>query len=253
MNALADAAFELAFDGHLVFPLRPGMKTPATEHGVKDATADVERAKRWWAKHPDCNIGVACGHRYDVFDVDDARQLDPAILLAVVNLEGPMVQTPSGGAHFYGAPGACGNRAKFVPGCDWRGLGGYVVAPPSRDHRGIWEWANGCDLFVPIPTWPPVIIEALAPPPARKFPAEDSDRQGSPEKALEGLIRTVVTAPVGRRNDALNWAAYRARDHVGAGRIESREAAVGLISAGLQSGLPEKEVVATVRSGLGEV
>ena len=39
-------------------------------HGVKDATCNRARILAWWTRHPQANIGLACGHRFDVLDVD---------------------------------------------------------------------------------------------------------------------------------------------------------------------------------------
>jgi hypothetical protein len=31
-------------------------------HGVKDATTNRARVLAWWTRHPQANIGLACGH-----------------------------------------------------------------------------------------------------------------------------------------------------------------------------------------------
>ncbi len=47
--------------GWPVSPCRARAKTPATAHGVKDATTDPEIIRRWWTDMPTGNIGIACG------------------------------------------------------------------------------------------------------------------------------------------------------------------------------------------------
>lgn len=59
-----------------------------------------------------------------------------------------------------------------------------------------------------------------------------------------------MTAPVGQRNARLHWAACRAGEHITAGRLDRLAAVGALESAGLDVGLGEREVTATVRSGL---
>jgi hypothetical protein len=263
MTALADAAFEYAFDGWPVFPLKPGTKVPLTEHGVLDATIDIATVTAWWQRYPAANIGLACGVKFDVFDVDDARDLDPAILSAAVNLDGPMVITPGNGAHFYGAPGASGNRARFLPGCDWRGANGYVVGPPSRDDRGSWEWADGCGPTMAIPEWPAVILEALAPKaqPSRRLEGSvevtdvgyfsvRGDKTRYVQAAVRGELDAVLSAPVGSRNHQLNVASLKLGTLVGAGLLEEQAAEIMLSEAGIGVGLEHREVAGTVRSGL---
>jgi len=39
-------------------------------HGVKGATTNRARILAWWTRHPQANIGLATGHRFDVLDVD---------------------------------------------------------------------------------------------------------------------------------------------------------------------------------------
>jgi hypothetical protein len=61
---------------------------------------------------------------------------------------GPLVRTGGGGWHFYLAPTGLGNnRPRDLEHVDWRGRGGYVVAPPSRHASGHpYEWIPGRDL-----------------------------------------------------------------------------------------------------------
>lgn len=46
--------------GFRIFPLKPGLKTPLTEHGLKDATSAPETILIWWAKWPNANIAILC-------------------------------------------------------------------------------------------------------------------------------------------------------------------------------------------------
>jgi hypothetical protein len=144
---IGSAAYEYAKAGWPVFPLATKSKAPAIPKnkggkGFKQATTDPERIKRWWARHPDHNIGLATGHRFDVIDIDtkdadgnpttagikslmnllDTHKIPPTHAIAV---------TASGGMHFYVKPTGKGNYQAIRPGVDYRGIGGYVVAPPS--------------------------------------------------------------------------------------------------------------------------
>ena len=49
-----------------MFPLKPGLKTPACAHGVDDATRDEAQIRTWWKKMPNANIGVAGGVIVDI-------------------------------------------------------------------------------------------------------------------------------------------------------------------------------------------
>ena len=52
-----------------------------------------------------------------------------------LRLGGPLTRTGSGW-HYYLAPAGSGNRAGLLEHVDWRGVGGYAVAPPSRHASG---------------------------------------------------------------------------------------------------------------------
>jgi hypothetical protein len=145
-------ALAYAASGQPVFPCRssgPRAKTPLTPNGFYDASADPERIASWWTRHPDAAIGIPTGAPYfTVLDIDkmhvdgfDAYQrLHRAGLL---NGGGRLVQTPSGGIHRYFRGGAHRNASLRDLGVDLRGVGGYVIAPPtwidSPDRQGRYE------------------------------------------------------------------------------------------------------------------
>lgn len=132
--------------GWPVFPLRPGTKEPMTAHGFHDATLDPDQAAQWWQRVPTANIGIPTGHRFDVIDID-YRVPGTAERESTVERAGQfppvhgIVTTASGGRHLYVHPTGAGNAAGTAGGMDYRGRGGYVVAPPSRRADGRdWEW-----------------------------------------------------------------------------------------------------------------
>lgn len=149
-DALSKAAGWYAANGFAIFPLRPGGKAPATTHGLHDASTDAEVIRDWWTATPLANIGLRTGLTYDVIDVDvpdgylslnelKAADLVPPILGRVV--------TARNGMHLYiAADPEAGNWAGKFPGIDYRGINGYVVAPPSRSEVGMWVWTTPLDL-----------------------------------------------------------------------------------------------------------
>lgn len=121
-------------------------KKPATRNGFKDATTDFGKIRSWWAANPTLNIGLPTGVCFDAIDVDplsggqeswaEFRQQK-----SLPDIHG-RVLTASEGFHLYVEVTGYGNRAGIMPGIDYRGRGGYVVAPPSQLHssRG-WRWS----------------------------------------------------------------------------------------------------------------
>jgi Bifunctional DNA primase/polymerase, N-terminal len=135
-------------------------------HGVKDATTNRARVLAWWTSHPLANIGLACGHRFDVLDVDGSAGEQAMRALAAehgLTSSGPLVRTGGGGWHYYLAPTGLGNvRPTGLEHVDWRGRGGYVVAPPSRHRSGHpYRWVPQRDLEVAPGEVPSVLLERL--------------------------------------------------------------------------------------------
>jgi len=156
-GALAAAARWYALQGLPVFPLTPGAKTPlparlaccwgSHRRGCTDALANVQAVEHWWREHPTSNIGLATGHLVDVIDQDGPGSwrawLDGADWPAVLGV----VSTPrDGGVHRYIWRTGRGNGQKIAPGIDYRGRGGYVVAPPSIVDGRLYRWLTPLQL-----------------------------------------------------------------------------------------------------------
>ena len=155
---LRACALAYARQGWPVFPLREQAKEPLTKQGFKDAvyisdpTTTIQQAHdivlAWWSQWPDANIGIATGLVFDVLDIDSddaGRQLQHWIEErdgSFYRHAGPVSRTGKG-LHLLFAPTGYGNRAKLLDApVDFRGKGGYIVAPPSihpLGHRYRWD------------------------------------------------------------------------------------------------------------------
>jgi hypothetical protein len=152
LPGLCASALWYAKQGLHVFPVQAGGKQPYPgTHGCKDATTNQAQIHVWWTRWPDANIGIATGHLVDVIDIDGP----PAGIkswgrLKVENKLPPIlgkVSTPRpGGNHLYVPATGRGNGAKVAPGIDYRGAGGYVVAPPSETPVGRYVWYQPLEL-----------------------------------------------------------------------------------------------------------
>ena len=134
--------------GLRVFPLTPGTKIPLKgSRGCLDATSDPDQINAWWTRTPEANIGIATGHLVDVVDIDGLEgQTSRADLwdkvFADIDAENlGKVSTPTpGGMHVYVAADGTPNGTHLAPSVDYRGAGGYVVAPPSSTPDGVYRW-----------------------------------------------------------------------------------------------------------------
>ncbi len=134
-------------------------KKPFSSWSTNQETKHTEdEIRALWDSHPNANPAIVTGEISGivVVDVDDmenglanlAEYIPPSI-------ETPTARTPTGGLHFYFKhPGEkIGNNRGGIPGCDFQGDGGYVVAPPSyceyvkkgKQIKGFYEWIKSPD------------------------------------------------------------------------------------------------------------
>jgi hypothetical protein len=166
-TSLVGAALWYAEHGLHVFPLQPRSKQPwERSHGCSDATTDAQQIRHWWSIEAQSNVGIATGHVVDVIDIDgllgnrslarllrscehegnDCACSDDVIARerqALSHVIGTVSTPRAGGRHLYVPATGKGNRAfkdMKRKGIDYRGLGGYVVAPPSVTDAGIYRW-----------------------------------------------------------------------------------------------------------------
>jgi Bifunctional DNA primase/polymerase, N-terminal/Primase C terminal 1 (PriCT-1) len=156
------AALAFAKKGMAVFPCRPRDKRPATANGLKDATTSADAIQAWWQHSPDYNIGVATGAVSGIFVVDidgvdaeaELRKLEAEHGALPASVEAITAR----GRHVYfkwpDQP-VRNSASKIAPGVDTRGVGGYVLAPPSVHPSGRrYEWSVDCaDHFAEAPSW----------------------------------------------------------------------------------------------------
>lgn len=254
-KSLLKAAHKFAAKGQPVFPCRTQgekAKRPYTKHGVDDASTDPAQILRWWKANPDAAVGLATGVKWDVLDVDTKNGIDGRVHLPYLQRIGLLdgckrvARTPSGGWHLYfkAAPGNT-NKANRDLGLDVRGLGGYVLAPPSYietdEYRGSYVDEGKTSGSNDDPLMFGLIVSALRPvnvdskEPVVLLPSE---RRASVAHLREWLLNRQS----GERNNALHWAVCRCIDN----GIDPHE----MLEPAMEIGLGEEESLATIGSAL---
>lgn len=250
-GAVRAAALRFAGAGTAVFPCVSLEKRPLTEHGFLDATTDAEQVAEWFRRWPDANLAVPTGAPgYDVLDVDVRggasgwfayHQAREAGLTAGWT---HAVRTPSGGLHLY-YPGTDQRSASLSSRhLDFRGVGGYVVVPPSRvrteTYAGDYELIARNDKASRELDWS-AVRELVAPPTSPRAAQGAGPTAATPPAVTDWLARWLTGQSEGNRNQALFWAACRAAER---GVADSRP----LVAAAVSIGLTEREATTTVRS-----
>jgi hypothetical protein len=281
MSALVQAALAYAGRGIPVYPVhwpRPGWgeaslacscsrgaacnrpaKHPLVRHGIHDASIDPAQLKDWWQRWPQANLGLATGIIFDALDVDGPAGLAALGQLARtvdLRLPGPRVATGGGGWHYWFTPTGLGNRPpRGLSHVDWRGIGGCVLAPPSRHvSGGSYHWLRALD-EAPIPEVPAALRALLDP--DRPTSARSADPTGPAgpgrlpafghpygRRVLAALGRAIP----GHRNRTLNRTAFKVYRYVAGGVLDDQEVTLAFTTAALAIGLGAAEIGRTLAS-----
>lgn len=230
---------------------RPG-KHPRNRGGLTGASTDPAVITEWWRLWPDANLGGLTGDVFDVCDVDGPDGIAAvAPLLGACHGEAPLVRTGSGGWHLLFTPTGLGNRVGFLPATDWRGVGGYVVLPPSQHISGgrYAQVRHG-----ELPAVPPALLEALTPPGPAALPTVPrlpvARPAGYGPAALAREAEHVAATREPGRNHALNRAAFSLGQLIAAGQLTEDQVTAELTVAAVSAGLAEAEAARTIASGL---
>lgn len=250
-----NAAVAYASLGWPTFPCRPAGKAPLTKHGRNDATVDLDQVNAWWDRWPDANVAIATGPPGPTVVDCDGPVGRRSWQELVGTWSAPWSITGGGGWHvFYAGDETIRNRVGWLDKVDLRGVGGYVIAPPSVHETGnVYRWERApVDL---LPNLPIGIRDLLAvedrPRPAVVIPWNLSSVGGGyGTAALEGECERVAGAAAGTRNDTLVRSAFRIGQLVAAGRVDPAAAVDELLRAAVAAGLPVSEASKTVLSGL---
>ncbi|MBP31656.1 MAG: hypothetical protein CL858_28395 [Cupriavidus sp.] len=304
---MVEHALIYARHGIPVLPCNPATKQPLVPRdedangnpipktgGLYKATCDEAQIRAWWREHPHAMIGLRTGPESGLFAIDQdvpKKPGDPDGVAAwewVTAAHGDVPTThthitPSGGLHLlFAYPESItitNSRGALPPGIDVRGIGGYIIAAPSRRADGR-EYRlaqpEHAFQFARVPDRLLDLLRKAEPTPASKVspraevaPEHEPDARsnGGRSRAINGdvpdsyILRAVeeecaavAQAPRGQRNSVLNVAAFKLGTFVGAGRLDAGTATHRLLEAAVTSGLVQDDgqhaALATIESGL---
>jgi hypothetical protein len=241
----------------------PG-KHPCLAGWPRAASTTPAEVRRWWQRWPQANVGLITGARFDVLDLDGPAGVE-ALGASLghghpAEHPGPLVRTGGGGWHLLYAPTGVGNRVGLLPGVDWRGHGGLIVAPPSVHASGrAYRWVR--PLSGGLPAVPDRLRARLAPPRAERTsttppPPAATDRASAYARAaLDRETAAVRAAAPGTCNHTLNRAAFNLGQLVAAGLLDAEQVAAVLLEAALAAPATghadrERKARQTITSGL---
>jgi hypothetical protein len=263
VGQLLEAALAYAAQGIKVLPCwwrdfnKIKAKAPIAHlapNGKDDATTNESLIRYWWKTKPKAVIGGVVPDGVVVLDLDP-RHTDIDLHLWLTDTLGINTHTlichsgnNDGGYHLYAKawPGRI-NHKRIPAGVDIREAGkNYCILPPSihpatgKPYR--WNVPDDATLLDEIANvLGPVWNFLTEPDPPGTYRASSN---GQPSQAqLEGILRKVAGAVNGERNSLLYWGACRLTED-----SYPKEAFNALYMAGMHTGLPNHEVVKTIRS-----
>lgn len=190
-----------------VIPLKPGEKVPYFSwEPFQSRIASRAEITSWWSNTPQANVGIVTGKVSNLFVVDldkyaegyDEEKTSEYIPDSIIT---PAVNTPRGGQHLYfvNPEGDITIKARILPGIDYRGQGGYVVAPPSVNGTGKpYAWIDGMGLEIPLSHLPDALSNLIS------FKGGIIRGGNSPSRQMSSLSSNVVNYfESGRRDEDL--------------------------------------------------
>ena len=216
-------------------------KHPRTRHGIKDATTDPAKIRRWWRQWPQANIAIATGKPsgFDALDIDPPKGGD-ASLGKLPSLPDTVVQLSGGGGYHYlfvHRPGLK-NGVDLLPGIDLKTTGGMIIVAPSLHQSGqryTWEPSSRPG-DVELAAWPEAVLDGLGclktdPSNSRPKTTGGNGSTAYGKKALADEAATVESAKPGSQETTLNTAAFNVGQLVAGDALDEMEAFEVLVDA----------------------
>lgn len=244
--------------------------TSAHRRGLYDAlggpewqliTTDHEAILKMKFRHAETTgIGILTGPVYYVVDIDgEEGAVAWKDLVGEDYMPDRWVAKTGRGLHLWFADWREWPTTKLAEKLDFKGVGGYVAAPPSMHPNGHrYEWLLPPSFIEPPMEMPaPLIAQLEAGQFARVRAKEDRAVKKLERSALNedgmlvnttsfaGIIERMKSAEPGERNNVLNWAAFTMVGD-GASDADLQE----LAAAAQERGMPDREIVRTINSAL---
>jgi len=265
---LLNTAFQLIGQGFAVLPIAPRSKRPLLSkaqggRGYLDGTTDLDVFWRLIRKRNDANLAIACEPSGIVVVDVDPRNGGRANLVRLEKELGPLPYTmecktggkPQGWHLYFKAPEDAVFKGEIAKGVDLKHRG-YVLVPDSQHPSGqFYRWRAGlgpgeCPVATLPEAWLANMLKeqplAAAVRSVSISIARESTAYGL--SALQKECAALRHAARGGRNNQLNRSTYNLARLVAGGELEGEQARSSLVAAGMETGLPELEVLKTVKS-----
>lgn len=145
-KSILQTALQYLTKSYSVIPVKSNKKPFIQWEEFQQRHPTQDEVREWWKKWPSANIAIVTGKVSGicVIDIDEEGGFEAIQNYIPDSLIIPTSKTPKGGQHLYFKmpEQSIGNNSRILPGCDFRGEGGYIIAPPSKGYT----WLNGLSL-----------------------------------------------------------------------------------------------------------
>jgi hypothetical protein len=232
MSEAKRAAREYVQRGWSVIPVGTN-KRPLIEWKEFQSRLPMMKEIDAWAE--DAQVGIVTGavSGLGVIDIDSDKGMAGLKKILPDGFRAPTVHTPRGGIHLYCKyTPAIGNKVGAgIEGVDFRGDGGYVVAPPSMGAGKQYHWNKEANLSVPLPQVPDEYVRLVIR--ATGLVGEKTWKVADGKMFTEGR----------RNNDFFHFALRLAK-----GKADQAEAYAYLKVMADKSGFPDRELKMVIES-----
>ena len=245
-KSILEHALRYAKRGLTVIPCKPDDKKSYIKwERYQKERSTPEEIEAWWLKWPNAMIGIVTGEISGIFVIDcdtpegyeEIQKLFPDALVI------PIARTPRGGWHLwfiYPVGSKITSGTGLVPGVDFRGEGGYIIAPPSVNGDGkgyTWQEELSLGEVEPQPV-PDAIINIF----------KKNAYKGGTRPNPTGPYKTLQFLTKGRRDNDL----FHAANCLVKGRCEASyiEYILEILAKNSKPPFPQDEIKIKIQSAL---
>jgi hypothetical protein len=140
---MLEAALDYLDKGFSVIPIRPDKRTYLRSWSeYQQERPTPSKIKRWWSRWPDAMIGIVCGPVSDLVAIDVDTEDGGKAIRPYVGKLNPQVKSPNGWHYWFHYVEGLSNQVKVLSDIDIRTQGGVIIAPPSSNGVGKYEFRH---------------------------------------------------------------------------------------------------------------
>ena len=199
---ILDNALKYETMGFSIIPVQTNKRPYIAWEKHQSERASPEQIKQWWKDYPVANVAIVTGKlsKIGVVDVDSAEAREKFEQLLPDSFLTPMATTPGKGWHYYFQhQDGIGNAVDFMPKTDFRGEGGYIVAPPSKGYNWLTDLSIEDITLAPLPLFLKKALNTL------RSNINSLYTHGGEEESFKHFenVSSVSRIPQGKRDDTL--------------------------------------------------